>query len=1118
LSPEKRAAFERLAFPTAGGQDARSIQPRGYEGPAPLSFAQQRLWFLDQLMPGTTLFNLSFPVPVYEAVDEGVLERSVNEVVSRHEALRTVFRVVDGEACQVLLPHGWLELRCVDLRGIPADEREAECVKRVVLEQETPFDLAEGPLLRTSLLRTGDAEYVFLLTMHHIVSDAWSLDVFWSELAAVWDCFALGEPNPLPRLPIQYADFCVWERERLRGPVLDELVSYWKEQLSGAPAVELEPDRPRPAVLSGSGAVEYLTIPVPVLAELRELGAQERATLFMVLVAAFETLLCRYTGQEDVVIGTFSANRGRAEIEGLIGFFVNTLVLRGDLSGAPSFRELLGRVRQSALEAYAHQDLPFARLVQELSPDRDLSRNPVFQIAFQLLNTGDAENSGRRSIDDVIDRYRATSIFDLTCTTWECVEGLAVELEYNTDLFDRETIERFGSCFAVLLRGIAKDPDQGVHELPLWDDEQRREVVEGWNRTEVVWGSPEETVVSAFAAQVERAPDRVACWCGTETETYSGLDRRAEELAGHLRSLGVVEERVVGMCLNRSIDMVVAMLAILKAGGAYLPLDPSYPSERLGFMLADSGAGWLVTETAVEKRLVEPQVRVVCVDRDRDTWAGRPPADVREVVAADAPAYVLYTSGSTGQPKAVVGHHRGIVNVVRWLERAFPYEPDEVACQKTALSFVDSVWELFGPLLAGVPFVVLPEGLAAEPRELIDALAAHRVTRIVLVPSLLEALLETRDALSRQLPDLRLWMLSGEALSGESAARLRRRLPKARLVNLYGQSEASAVATAGEVDATPPGGVPIGRPIANTRCYVLDRHLQPVPPGIPGELYVGGSGLARGYLNRAAQTARSFVPDPFGRQPGSRLYRTGDLVRHLADGQLEFLGRVDDQVKLRGFRIEPAEIEAVMTRHRAVSQAAVALRDDGAGDPRLVAYLVSDPASRIAQDAIADELRQALRRSVPEYMIPSDFVVLPALPRTSSGKLDRLGLPAPRGDRALPSHTYVAPSTPTEAQLASIWSELLGVEKVGRNDSFFDLGGHSLLGVRVLSRIRDAFDVDIPLRAIFESPTIAQLAHLVIETHAHGSGDDTPAIVPLSRADHTMALALGESFGEEQEA
>ena len=1106
LSADKRAVFEKLAG-SQPGKVSRSlpIRPRTGSGPTPLSFAQQRLWFLDQLMPGTTLFNLTFACRIREPVDEAVLERSLNEIVRRHESLRTSFESRSGEPFQVVAPDLRIGLRFADLRHVVDSDPEAEAVRIIGEESGYSFDLGKGPLLRTALLRLGETSYVFVVTMHHIVSDKWSMGVFWSELSTIWEAFARNAHCPLPDLSLQYADFAVWEREWLAGDELARLVSYWKAQLAELTVLDLPADRPRPAVPSFRGAARCVTIPASLAAKLQGLGQREGATLFMTLLAAFQTLLFRYSGQDDIAVGTFTANRNRAEIEDLIGFFINTLVLRADFSGSPTFRELLAQVRRTALDAYAHQDLPFAQLVQELSPERDLSRNPLFQVAFQLLNTPTADREQADADDEVLEAPHESAILDMALTAWESAEGLGLEIEYNTDLFEADTVERLARHYQALLESIVADPDQRVHELPLLSEMEQRQLA-GWNDTSVA--NPDEAgIVALFEGQVARTPERTALRFEGEGLSYDQLNRRANQLARHLVELGVRPETRVGMCAGRSMDTVVGLLAILKAGGAYVPLDPAHPRDRLAYIVADAGLDVLICSKRSVGSLPDNRAHIVTLE-DLAWDDSEPSSNPGIKVRPDTLAYVIYTSGSTGQPKGVAVEHRQVLNRLFWMWDAYPFAPDEVSCQKTALSFVDSLWELLGPLLQGIPTVIIPDEVARDPVALVHGLAEARASRIWLVPSMLRLLLSAHPDLGHRLPALRFWVASGEELSNEVFRLFAEHHPDAVLYNLYGTSEVwDATWYDPRHDGPSHSCVPIGRPIANTQALILDPHLRLVPVGVPGELHIGGAGLARCYLDRPDLTAEKFIPHPFSAEPGARLYKTGDLARHRADGIIEFMGRMDRQVKLRGFRIELGEVEAALEQHRAVREAAVLLREDHPREPRLVGYVVLHPPDQPAEGVSGLALRQFLRRTLPEYMIPSAFVTLAAFPLTASGKLDRRALPAPGVGRSVLANAYIAPRTPEEEQLARILGQLLGVERIGVHDNFFELSGHSLLAIRAVSRIREVFNVEIPLRAIFESPTVAGLEQMI--EIAQLQGDATPGIVPLSRAAHATVLLPG---------
>jgi amino acid adenylation domain-containing protein len=945
LSPQRRAVLEKLIRDQRGLAPGPSIvagTARG--GPAPLSFAQERLWVLDQLMPESTLYNVSSVSRIEGAVDELVLERSLNEIVRRHEALRTTFKTINGEPFQVVAPTFRLPLRCVDLEALEESEREAETIRLVRQESQRPFDLASGPLLRTTLIKISTYNYLIVITMHHIVSDSWSVGLFWKELSAIWDAFAHGSPSPLPEPSIQYADFAVWQRDWLQGAVLERQLAYWKGQLANLTVLELPTDHPRPAVQSGHGAVHFLTAPPSLAAAIRSLCQREGVTLFMTLLAAFQTLLSRWSGQDDVAVGTFIANRNHLEVEELIGFFVNTLVLRADLSGNPSFRELLGQIRKTTLDAYAHEDLPFGRLVQELHPERDLSRNPLFQVAFQLLNAPTVAKAGSYSSDPLLEVQRETAIFDLTLSLSDGGDSLTGEIEYNSDLYEADTIRRMASHYLTLLGSIVADPDRPIRDSSILSGVERRQLFVDWNATAADYPR-EASIVSLFEVQAARTPDATALVCEGVHVSYCELNRRANQLGRHLRTLGIRTETRVGICTDRSIGMVVALLATLKACGAYVPLDPAYPIDRLAYMVDDAGVEVIVSQERLIGRLPRNAARVVLLE-DLCTPAPENEDDLGIPVMPDNVAYVVYTSGSTGRPKGVLAVHRSAVNRFAWMWEAYPFGSHEICCARTSLSFVDSVWEIFGPLLRGIPTVIIPEDKLKDVSQLVAILGVCHVTRLVLVPSLLDAMLESFDDLGTRVPKLRYWVTSGEALSADLASRFRQSVPHGILINLYGSSEVAGDSTCFDTSTEAcPHCVPIGRPISNLKTYVVDQNLQPVPVGVPGELLVGGDGLARGYHNLPGLTAERFIPNPFDDQPGARLYRTGDRARYLPDGNIAFLGRCDRQVKIRGFRIEPGEVEAVLAQHPGLEQVVVLPRERSDGEQHLIAYVVRKPAA-----------------------------------------------------------------------------------------------------------------------------------------------------------------------------
>jgi len=1087
LSPEEKRA---LLAARLGAVDGEAFPP---------SFAQKRLWFLEQLEPGRPIYNVPVAFRLDGPLDVPALERSLGEVRRRHESLRTTFRTLGGQPVQVVAPPAppgppaALDLPVSDLTGLAAGERERRALELAGAAAQRPFDLERGPLLRASLLRLGPERHVLLLCLHHIVSDGWSMGVLMNELGALYGAFRAGRPSGLPDLPIQYADYARWQSAWLTGEVLERQLAYWTEKLGGAPpALELPADRPRPAAATFRGATLARDLPGDLAQGLLDLGRREGATPFMTLLAAFQALLHRYTGQEDIVVGSPIANRTRAETEGLIGFFVNTLVLRTDLGGDPTFRELLRRVREVTLEAYAHQDLPFERLVEALQPGRDLSHTPLFQVMLVLQNAqAQGLDLGGVTVTP-LEVHNAASKFDLSLFAWEKADGLATAVEYSTDLYDASRIERLLGHLETLLRGVVAGPDQRLSQLPVLSAAERRQVVVEWNATAGPYPNAER-VHDLFSAQARRTPDAVAATLDGQDVTYSELDRRANRLAHHLQDLGVGPDVVVGICLERSLEMAVAVLGVLKAGGAYLPLDPAYPAQRLAFMLEDARAPVLLTQARLAPNLPAGGAAVVHLDAGWDGIAAASDAAPRCAATPDSLAYVIYTSGSTGIPKGVAMPHRPLVNLIAWQLSRSACGAGARTLQFTSLSFDVAFQELFATWCGGGTLVMIGEAARQDLAALPRLLAERGVDRLFLPFVALQHLAEACAPAGAQAgagvpaPRLKEVITAGERLEVTPAiARLFSGLPGATLDNQYGPSE-SHVVTAFKLEGPPeewPALPPIGRPITNAAMYILDGHLKAVPVGVPGELYIGGVALARGYLDRPELTAERFVDSPFGGdQPGGaagRLYRTGDLGRFLQDGNIEFLGRADHQVKVRGFRVEPGEVEATLRRCPGVRDAVVVGREHGPGDTRLVAYLVRGGGEGEPAPAVED-LRAFVRERLPEYMAPSAFVLLERLPLTPSGKVDRRALPAPEAAALAPRAAHVPPRTPREETLARIWTRVLGRERVGVNDNFFDLGGHSLLATQVMSGIKQSFHVELPLRVLFERPTVAGLAAAVEE-------------------------------------
>lgn len=1072
----------------------------------PLSFAQQRLWFLEQLQPDSPTYNLCSALRLTGPLNVTALERSLATIIRRHEALRTTFTVVDGQPLQVVRPpeEEFGRLAVVDLQTLVPAERQVEVQRLMTAEARRPFDLVQGPLLRLSLLRLTPNEHILLVVTHHIVSDGWSEEIFFHEMSLLYNALVAGRPAHLPDLPIQYPDYALWQRRYLQDEVMATQLSYWQQQLgSNRPLLQLPVDHARPPVQTFRGLTYRFHLP-GLGRPLKVLAYRENVTLFMLLLAAFKVLLYRYTGQVDILIGTPVANRTRSEVEKLIGFFVNTLVLRTDLSGNPTFQTLLKRLRQVTLAAYTYQDLPFEQLVEALHPQRDLSRQPLFQVMFVLQETLLDQGALAGLRVEPLPVETETAKFDLTLFIEEQGDELLGWFEYNTDLFEPETIERLATHFQVLLESLVKQgPEQRLLDLPLLTGAERQKLLVEWNNTTAPY--PNQTCFHRlFEAQVQRTPEAVAVICGEERLTYRALDQKANQLAHYLRDLGVGPEAPVGICLHRSTAMMIGLLGVLKAGGAYLPLDPAYPKERLAYMVQDAGVRVLVSQVALGEMFQPGVEHIVYLDRDQALLAQKPVSPPASEVVAENLAYIIYTSGSTGRPKGTMIHHRGLVNYLTWAVEAYRVAEGQGSPVHTSIGFDLTITSLFLPLLAGRVVEFLPEIQDIEAL----SLCLHRSTgwsAVKITPAHLEMLrhqLPPAEAAGRT----QAFIIGGEALWGEALSFWRQHAPTTRLINEYGPTETVVGCCVYEVqpDDELPVAVPIGRPIANTTLYVLDQQLQPVPIGVSGELYIGGDGVARGYLNRPELTAEKFIPDPFSRQPGARLYRTGDLVRYRADGNLEFLGRIDQQVKIRGFRIEPGEIETVLERHPAVHETVVLAQKSEAGQDRLVAYIVPGRPVTAWRD-LENKLGIYLKENLPNYMIPAALVLLEQLPLTINGKIDQEALPIPDLGRA-GAETYVASRDAIELQLVQIWENLLKVHPIGVTDDFFNLGGHSLLAVRLMAQIQRQFGQALPLASLFQGATIENLARLLRrrrQTHL------APVLAPIQTAGWS-----GELFGQ----
>jgi amino acid adenylation domain-containing protein len=1120
LSPQKRTLLALRALQrkkkSPGSLNPESIPRRNgaSPNPPPLSFAQQRLWFLDQLEPGNNAYHLPTSVRLRGPLDTRALERTFIEIIRRHEVLRTTFSVVEGEPVQLISEDLPKALPVHSLVELPTAEREMEMRRLAAEDARRPFDLSQGPLLRMSLLKLGEEDFALLLTMHHIVSDGWSIGVLIREVATLYEAFVAGSRSPLPDLSIQYADFACWQRQWLRAEELERQLDYWRTKLKGAPPVlELPTDSPRPPAPSHRGARCSIALTKSLSDELRGFCQQEGVTPFMLLLAAFQTLLSRYTGQEDISVGSPIAGRTRAEIEPLIGFFVNTLVLRTDLSGNPSFRELLQRVKTTALGAYAHQDVPFEKLVEELQPERDMGRHPLFQVMFALQNAP-REQMGIPGVElSYIGAQRETTNFDLTLTITGTDE-LAASISYSVDLFDEATISRLLSHFHRLLRSIIADPSLSISRLPLLSPPELRQLLLASNSSSALF--PQDLCLhNLFEAQAEKEPDRCAVSFADLSLSYRELNERANQLAHLLRSRGIGAGSLVAICMERSPLMLVATLGTLKAGAAYVPLDPSFPQQRLRFMLEDSRAPLLLTEEHLLE-LLSPtgsgasssSGALLCLDRDWPLVGQHSTVNPKGLAHPQAPAYVIYTSGSTGQPKGVVVPHRAVTNFLCSMQRRPGLVREDTLLAVTTLSFDIAGLELYLPLAVGAKVHLASREEAADPMQLWKLLTESGATVMQATPAMWRMLVEVGW---KGTPQLKM-LCGGEALSGALARQLRAR--GSQLWNMNGPTETTIWSTVEEVGDRTAAIVSLGNAIANTSCYVLSRHWEVVPQGVVGELYIGGGGLAQSYLGRAELTAERFIPDGLSGERGARLYRTGDLVRSDAEGKLEYIGRADQQVKVRGYRIEVGEVEAALLSHERVREAVVVAREDGSGEKRLVGYVVREASAGETVELNTGEMREHLRQLIPEYMIPTVYVELAEMPLTPNGKVDRKRLPEVEA-QSRARREDEREKNETEQLVEGIWREVLKVEAVGLEESFFELGGHSLLATQVISRVRETFKVEIPLRLLFKTPTIAGLASAIAERRGEPQYMEADVIQKITGTDEKLLTKLDELSDQE---
>jgi amino acid adenylation domain-containing protein len=1131
------------------GLQFTAIHPVPCGGDLPLSFSQRRVWFLQQLEPENVSYHFQVIFRLTGILNIPVLERSLSEMVCRHEILRTTFPAINGRPVQVIHDAPPFRLPVVNLQPLPEAEREAEVQRLIKKEIQRPFNLNQLPLIRWTLLKLSENEHLLVHVEHHLLHDGWSFNVFVRELMELYKAFSAGNPSPLPKMPIQFVDFALWEQEWLQSEAAKEQLAYWKGKLTGHSFLELPSDRPRPAVQSFRGAAPRMDLPLNLCAELRSLSRRENVTLFMTMLAAFVTLLHRYTGQVDFCVGSGVANRRWRETEGLIGMIINNIVLRNDLSGNPTVRELLTRVRDTTLEAYAHQDLPFDKVVEALQPKRELSHNPLFQVIFGFHDApmSDVELPGL-DVNLVVGLSNGSAKFDLNVIVIPHsnqhlgrsrgeTDGLTLLWEYNTDLFDEATMTSMIGHYQRLLESMVADPERRISDFPMLTEAEKQQILFEWNDTGKDY--PKGLCIhQLFEAQAERTPDAVAAVFEGQELTYRELNRRSNQLARYLRTLGVGPEVLVGICVERSLEMIIGLLGILKAGGAYVPLDPAYPKERNAFMLQDTQASVLLTQQRLVEELFEdgrskpllseaegiengdprssifdPQLKVVCLDTDWEIIAQQSDNNLVNGVSADNLAYVIYTSGSTGQPKGTGVPHRAVNRLVMNANYV-NLEPTDVMAQVSNCSFDAATFEIWGALLHGAKLVLITTDVAISPKDFAEQIEQKKISVLFLTTALF-------NQMARELPtafkNLRHLLFGGEAADPRWVAAMLEHDPPKRLLNLYGPTEATTFASWHLVENIPEGAttIPIGRPIANTEIFVLDPHFQPVPIGVPGELCIGGDGLARGYCNRRELTAEKFIPNSFSKEPGARLYKTGDLVRYLPDGNIEFLGRIDHQVKIRGFRIELGEIESALSQHSAVQQTVVLAREDIREEKGLVAYVVPNQQST----PTINDLRTFLKQKLPDYMVPSTFVMLDSLPLTPNGKVDRRALPAPDQSRPELVNSFVAPRTSVEEALAEIWAEVLNVEEIGIHDNFFELGGHSLLATQVISRVREILQLEVPLRALFENPTVATLAVKIAEIQAQKVGpkdtEDALADLELLSEEEAERLLVSEKVLKE---
>ncbi|PFJ06741.1 non-ribosomal peptide synthetase, partial [Bacillus cereus] len=1090
LSPEKRAWLQK------------QMQKKENKEALPLSYAQQRLWFMDRFNPNSSLYNIPTVWHLKGNWIPEALEKGFNRLIERHESLRTVFKEVGEQPVQQIVEFLPRALPVRDYSQHPLEVKEKEVDSLIAREAQEPFDLMNGPLIRNQLVQLGKDEWLLLCTMHHIISDAWSIGIFMNELLAFYEEETGGNPVKLSSLSIQYADFAKWQKEWLQGDVLNRQLTYWQEELSGElPILQLPVDRPRPVTQTYAGDTHHVIFPYKLLSQLKDISRQEGSTLFMTLMAAYQSFLARYTGQKDILVGSPIANRNHKGVEGLIGFFVNTLVYRSDLSGTPTFREILFQTKKKALKAYEYQDIPFEKVVEAVQPERSMSHSPIFQTMFTLQNIKQERlDLPGRSIERV-ESNMSIAKFDLSLIAYEVEEGLFVSFEYNTDLFDGSTIARMADHFENWLNEIAYHPDESYTRLSMLSDTEQKHLLEEWNDTDVVY-SHECMIHELFEQQVARTPDAVAVVYEGGKLTYQELNEKSNQLAHYLQKQGIGPESLVGICVERSPDIIIGLFGILKAGGAYVPLDPSYPENRLRYILENSQIQVLLTKEALQDWLPK-DIQAICLDRDQVMISKESNLAPVSGVTANHLAYIIYTSGSTGNPKGVMIEHHSVINRLQWMQKKYPLSVEDTILQKTPFSFDVSVWELFWWSFVGARVCLLSPGGEKDPAMIEEYIERYRVTTMHFVPSMLSTFLDYMEQYKskRDVSSLSQVFTSGEALNTEQVRRFKGvfyDVQQTRLINLYGPTEATVDVTYYDCDLEQePMTIPIGRPIDNTELYVLDQHQQVVPIGVTGELYLGGVGLARGYFNRPDLTTERFIPHPF--KEGERLYRTGDLVRYMSDRNLEYIGRIDNQVKIRGFRIELGEIETSLHNHSSVKEAVVLVKEDRPGDKQLVAYVVGE--------GDAGEWRKYLKKQLPHYMVPAYFFQVEAMPLTPNGKVNRKALLELEAQSI--SEDITSSRTPVEELIVSVWSQVLGIRNISVQDSFFEIGGHSLLATQVVSRLQEIFQIELPVRELFEYATVESLAKRLDQLRKGDRKREIPPLMPMKRGE-TIPLSYAQ--------